>query len=142
MNTDGTLTLNGPLTKSGALNFNAGALNLIDNITIGTGGLLGASLTLESTQHLSTPATTTIDFFRTLTLNGGTLTTASLVNNGTLAFNSGTLAITGAGGFNIGTGALGASALLGTGANIQRHQRRRSPPTVSRSMAAGSARAS
>jgi hypothetical protein len=93
----GTLTLNGPITNNGTLNFNAGALNLSENITIGIGGLFGTSLTLESTQHLSTTATTIIDFFRVLTLNGGTLTTSELLNNGTLAFNSGTLAITGAG---------------------------------------------
>ena len=54
-----------------------------------------------------------------LTLNGGTLTTGELLNNGTLAFNSGTLAITGAGGFEIGSDALGANVTLGAGANLQ-----------------------
>ncbi len=116
----GTLTLAGPLLRNGgALNFNTGALNIVDNFTVGLGGLLGSDLTLDATRRFSTTATTTIDAFRTLTLNGGTFGTGALVNNGILAFNSGTVAITGAGGFNIGTGALGANVVLGVGANLQ-----------------------
>ncbi len=116
----GTVDLRGPLNRSGGvMNFNRGALKIIDPLTVGTGGLLGTSLTLDSTRSFTTTNTTTIDAFRTLTLNGGAFSTGALVNNGTLAFNSGTLAITGAGGFNIGTGALGSSITLGTGATLQ-----------------------
>ena len=42
------------------------ALNLAEDLTIGLGGLFGASLTLDSTRQLSTTGTTTIDFFRVL----------------------------------------------------------------------------
>ena len=119
----GTATFHGPLTyNGGVVNFTAGALlftNPTVNLTVGTGGMLGTNLTLTSAQRLQIGGTTTVDAFRTLTLNGGTFTTGALVNNGTIAFNSGTLAITGAGGFTIGTGAaLGASVVLGTGANL------------------------
>ena len=89
----GTLTVNGLLTNSGAFSFASGALNLLDgnSLTIGTGGLLGTSLTLLSNRELAVANTTTIDFTRTLTINGGTLRTGALVNNGTLDFQRGTL---------------------------------------------------
>ncbi len=116
----GTLTLAGPLQRiGGVVNFNSGALSIIDNLTVGSGGLLGTNVTLDATRHFTTSATTTIAAFRTLALNGGTLSTSALVNNGTLAFTAGTLAITGAGGLNVGTGPLGASVALGFGANLQ-----------------------
>lgn len=116
----GVLTLNGALSFAGTMNFTAGTLSYLDNLTVGTGGLLGTSLNLDSARTLITTATTTIDATRTLTLSGGTLRTGALVNNGTLAFNSGTLGITGAGGFTIGGGgALGANVTLGSGANLQ-----------------------
>jgi hypothetical protein len=117
----GTLTVNGPLTNSGAFSFSSGALNLLDgnNLTIGTGGLLGTSLTLLSNRDLAVAGTTTIDFTRTLTINGGTFRTGALVNNGTLDFQKGTLGITGASGLNIGTGVLGANVVLGIGANLE-----------------------
>ena len=116
----GTVNLAGPLQRNGGVvNFNTGALSIIDNFTVGTGGLLGTNLTLDATRHFTTSATTTIGLFRTLTLNGGTLSTGALVNNGTLAFTAGTLTITGAAGLNVGTGALGASVALGFGANLQ-----------------------
>ena len=116
----GTLDLKGPLLRNGGvLNFNTGELRIVDQLTIGTGGLLGANLTLDGTRAVATTATTTIDAFRTLTLNGGSFSTGALVANGAIAFNSGTLAITGAGGFNIGTGALGSSVALGYGSNLQ-----------------------
>ncbi len=114
----GTLDLRGPLIRNGgAINFTSGALHIVDAFTVGTGGLLGTNVTLDATRRFTTSATTTI--FHTLTLNGGTLSTGALVNNGALAFNSGTLAITGAGGFNIGTGALGAQVTLATGKTLQ-----------------------
>ena len=116
----GTANFRGPLVLSGGtLNFNTGELDIIDNFTVGTGGLFGTSLTLDASRKFATTGITTIDAFRTLTLSGGTFSTGVLLNNGTLAFTSGTLAITGAGGFNIGTGALGSSVTLGTGARLQ-----------------------
>ena len=69
---------------------------------------------------MTTSATTTVDVFQTLTLSGGTLSTGALVNNGAIDFQRGTLAVTGAGGFTIGTGAaLGANVTLGTGSTLQ-----------------------
>ena len=119
----GTATFNGLLTNNGGVvSFTSGALlfnNPGVNLTVGNAGLLGQNVTLTSAQRLLIGGTTTIEPFRTLALNGGTFTTSTLVNNGTIAFNSGTLAITGAGGFNIGTGALGSNVTLGTGANLQ-----------------------
>ncbi len=115
----GTVTLNGPLARNGGtVTFTSGALSIIDNWNVGVGGLLGANVTFDATRRMATSATTTVDIFQTLTLNGGTLSTGALVNNGAIAFNSGTLAVTGVGGFNIGTGALGANVTLGTGANL------------------------
>jgi fibronectin-binding autotransporter adhesin len=117
----GTVNLNGAITDNGGtVNFTSGALNIVSNFTIGTGGLVGdGDLAMTANKSFSTTATTTIDAFRTLTLDGGIFRTGALVNNGTLDFKRGTLGITGAGGFNIGTGALGSSVTLGTGANLQ-----------------------
>ena len=115
----GTLIMNGPLANGGAVNFTSGALSLVQDFTVGAGGLLGASVTLGTDRTVTTSLTTTIDAFHTLTLDGGTLTTGALANNGTLDFRKGTLAITGAGGAIIGTGALGSSVVLGAGQNLQ-----------------------
>ena len=116
----GTLNLAGPLVRDGGvLNFNFGALSIVDNLTIGTDGLFGANLTLAANRRLTTSATTIIDPFNTLSLHGGTLSTGALVNHGTLDFQRGSLAITGEDGFNIGTGALGSYVALGTGTNLQ-----------------------
>ena len=124
LNVDGgTATIAGPVTfGGGAVNFTSGALSFSDssvNLNVGIGGLLGTSLTFAADRQLTIGGTTTIEAFRTLTLDGGSLSTGSLVNNGTLAFNSGRLAITGAGGFEVGSGALGSSVVLGTGATLQ-----------------------
>lgn len=119
----GTLTVKGTLLNSGAFNFTAGSLNLLDTsgltkLTVGAGGLLGVNLTLLADRSLTVGSATIVEPSRTLTLDGGTLRTAFLVNNGTLDFQRGTLGITGTSGFNVGTGALGASVTLGAGANL------------------------
>src|SRR5205085_11318256 len=95
----GTVNLASPLVRhGGTLNFNSGALSIVDNFTAGTGGLLGADVTFDSTRSFTTSATTTIDAAHTLTLNGGALNTGTLVANGTFVFNSGTLGLITAGG--------------------------------------------
>jgi T5SS/PEP-CTERM-associated repeat protein len=117
----GTLSLGNSIVRSGGLlNFNSGHLSLGESLAIGSGGLLGGNYTLDASKRLTVgpSLTTTVDAFNTLTLNGGTLSTGALVNNGTLDFQRGTLAITGASGFTIGGGALGATVTLGTGANL------------------------
>jgi len=73
-------------------------------VTIGSAGPLGTSLTVDAAKVFTVSARTTIDQFRTLTLNGGSFSTGNLVNNGTFNFTSGTLGITGAGGLTVGTG--------------------------------------
>ena len=113
----GTLAVSGALTKNGTLNFTSGALSITDSWSVAAAGLLGANVTFDGARRFTTTGTTTVDALNTLTLNGGTLTTAVLVNNGAVAFDSGTLAITGAGGLS--TSALGAYVTLGTGANLQ-----------------------
>ena len=116
----GTVNFAGPIIRNGGvLNFNTGALSIVDAFTVGTGGLLGTNFTFDTTRQFATSGTTTIEAFRTLTLNGGGFSTGNLINNGTLAFNSGTLAITGVPGLNIGTGGLGSIVTLGSGSNLQ-----------------------
>ena len=120
----GTATFKGPLTNNGGtVNFTSGALLFTHpsvNLTVGNNGLLGQNLTLDASQRLELPGTTTVEAFRTLTLDGGIFRTGSLVNNGALAFNTGTLGITGAGGLALGGGGpFGSSLTLGAGANLQ-----------------------
>lgn len=115
----GTLALGEPISRlGGVLNFTAGALVLAEDLTVGAAGLVGANLTLTAAKQLTTPGLTQVEPFNTLTLDGGTLTTGTLANSGTIDFKKGTLAITGAGGLNVGTGALGSIVTLGTGANL------------------------
>lgn len=117
LNATGTINLNGGtmnflgqfVRNGGTLNFNTGNLAMINNLVVGTGGLLGANLTLVASQTFSTTGNTSVEAARTLTLSGGnlstnvltnagavnllagTLTTQSIVNNGTLTLNGGTL---------------------------------------------------
>jgi hypothetical protein len=109
-----TLTDNG-----GTINFTAGSLSYLGNLTVGVSGLLGTDLTLTGTRQLTLDGTTTVDAFHTLTLDGGSFSTGSLVVNGTIAFNAGTLSVTGAGGLTIGAGGpLGSAFTLGAGRTL------------------------
>ena len=104
----GTVNLRGHLARDGGtLNFASGSLSIIDDFTVGTGGLLGATPRFTDSYQFSTTGTTTIDPFQVLAIEGGRFGTGSLVNNsGTLNFSRGTLAITGAGGMTIGSNSL------------------------------------
>jgi hypothetical protein len=93
----GTVNLGVFTNNGGVVNFTTGSLTYIGNLTVGTGGLLGTNLTLNSDRQLTLSGTTTIDPSRALTLAGGTLNTGNLVVNGTFNFNSGTLGFTQAG---------------------------------------------
>ena len=102
LNATGTINIDGgtadlkTLTNNGGIiNFTAGALSFLGNLTVGSGGVLGANLTLDSNQLLTLSGATTIDSGRTLTLNGGTLSTSSLVVNGAFHFDRGVLELTG-----------------------------------------------
>lgn len=115
----GAFVSGGGITNNGTFNFNSGSVGYAGNLTVGTGGLLGDNLTLASDRQLTLSGTTTIDFSRSLTLNGGMLNTGALVVIGTFAFNSGTLGITGPGGLTIGSGGLlGSSLTLGAGRTL------------------------
>ena len=88
----GTADFKSYTPNASQLIFTAGSLSYAGNLLVGTGGLFGDNdLTLDSKRRLSPSLTTTIDPKRTLTLSGGALSTDSLVNNGTLDLQSGTL---------------------------------------------------
>jgi T5SS/PEP-CTERM-associated repeat protein len=106
-------------TEGGVFNFLSGSLTINDGLQIGSGTIFPGSPTLNSDRRLATAGTTTIAPFRTLTLDGGTLETGDLAINGTLAFNSGTLGITGVGGLTVGAaGPFGMSLSVGSGQNL------------------------
>lgn len=120
----GTVNLNGgtldvgTLTNSGTFNFTSGTLNL-SSLGIGTAGPLSSNYTLGAGRNLNVANATTIDLGSTLTIDGGTFTTGSLVKNGTFQFLSGTMDLgttpleLGAGdSFNLGAG----STFTNTGA--------------------------
>jgi hypothetical protein len=91
----GTLNLNGPLIDNGgAFNFLAGRLN-VATYTVGSGAIFGENVTLASHQVLAVSGTTTIEPFRTLKIDGGTLVTGGLAVNGVLQFDRGTLELMG-----------------------------------------------
>jgi hypothetical protein len=112
--TDSTVNLGTLNQNGGIINFNSGFLSYTGNLTVGTGGVLGNSLTLDFSRTLSITGTTTINPQRQLALTGGSLTTASIANNGTFNFTSGTLTLAGPAGLTIGSGgSLGSSVTLG-----------------------------
>lgn len=128
----GALTVNGLLENSfggwmsgiGDFNFNSGTLNLNggNTLRVGEQGLLGADLTLAANRALNVGGSVVVDPFHTLILDGGRLSAGLIGNEGTLDFRRGTLAITGGGGFTIGSGALdalGANVTLGVGSTLQ-----------------------
>jgi T5SS/PEP-CTERM-associated repeat protein len=86
----GTVNLNGPLVRNGGtLNFVTGALNIVDDFTVGAGGLLGTNVTLDTTRQFTTTGSATIDAPATLTFHGGTFSSGALTNNGQLDFSNG-----------------------------------------------------
>jgi T5SS/PEP-CTERM-associated repeat protein len=99
----GTLTIDGgsvvtqpiDISTGGTLNFLAGSLSYMGNLTVGTGGMLGTNLTLGPNRTLTLSGTTSVDASHTLTLDGGSLTTDGLDLDGALVFHSGTLELTG-----------------------------------------------
>jgi T5SS/PEP-CTERM-associated repeat protein len=85
----GTVNLNGPLVRNGGtLNFVTGALNIVDDFTVGAGGLLGTNVTLDTTRQFTTTGAATIDAPATLTFHGGTFSSGALTNNGQLDFSN------------------------------------------------------
>jgi len=115
----GQATLNTLTVISGGVNFIAGALSYVGNLTVGAGGLLGSNLTLNANRTLALSGITTVAAANTLTLGGGSLTTGALAGSGALSFSSGTLTVTGAGGLAIAAGTpTGSNFLLGAGRTL------------------------
>jgi hypothetical protein len=133
INETGTLNLNGgiitmdftqPFTNHGTLNFNSGRFTLGDNLGIGSGtSVFGANITLQAGKEIIVPSsrTTTIGPAASIILDGGVLSTGTLVNSGgTFSFRSGTLRLTSSAALSIGTGGpLGANVTLPTGSTLQ-----------------------
>jgi hypothetical protein len=93
----GTMAVESLTHEGGVINLNAGSLSYLGNLTVGPGGLLGTDLNLHGGRHLNLSGTTTVAPGRALTLAGGTLSTGTLVVNGTFNLVAGTLSITQAG---------------------------------------------
>jgi fibronectin-binding autotransporter adhesin len=99
----GTVNLNGGTINTGMLdpldgtfNFTAGTLNLTSSdLLVETGGILGSAISLSSFKSLGVSGTTTLNGASTLSLDGGTFSTGSLVNNGGFTFNKGTFNLSG-----------------------------------------------
>jgi fibronectin-binding autotransporter adhesin len=107
----GSLDLN---SGSSTLNWTSGTLNLTNSsLIIGSGGVLGSSLTLASGQTLEVTGSgyaLNITSNGTLNLNGGTINTTSLTNTGQFNWTSGTLNLTDSN-FTVGEGGLLGSTL-------------------------------
>ena len=96
----GTFNLNGgtvdtgDLTVDGAFNFNAGTLSVANNLLLDASAPLATNLSLTGFKTVNVGGTTTLAGYNTLSIDGGTFATGSLVNNGGFAFNSGTFNLT------------------------------------------------
>ena len=88
------------------LNWTAGTLGFLNDLTVDT-NFPPEWTNLTAFKTLAVAGTTTITAPRSITLDGGSFTTGSLVNIGFLVFDSGTLAITGSGGVTFGTSGSG-----------------------------------
>jgi hypothetical protein len=89
----------GSLAGAGSLNGAGGNLQITNgNLTIDAAQPLGSNVTLANTltdwQSISVSGQTTITAGSTMTINGGSLSTGTLINNGTLNFQSGGLSLT------------------------------------------------
>jgi hypothetical protein len=105
LNVTGTLNINGgsvdlkALTNTGGtVNLVTGSLSYVGNLTVGSGGLLGADPNIATNQSVTLTGTTTIDATHTLTLSGGKLNTGSMLVNGAFSFDQGSLGFNSTGG--------------------------------------------
>ena len=126
---DGGMFTAPDLTGINTLRFNTGTLNL-PRLTVDAGGPLG-SLVLNAGDALNVTTTTTIATGGSISMNGGTLSTPTLLLDGgtfaaqdltgigTLQFNTGTLNLTGPSGLTVDVGGLlGASVTVGNGQSL------------------------
>ena len=92
LNATGTINIDGGIVNlqtlvnnGGKINFTSGSLSYLGSLTIGTGGLLGTSLTLDDTQSLTLSGTTTVNAGTFLVVESGAgFNTGTLTNNGNL----------------------------------------------------------
>lgn len=89
LNLDGSTFSTGAIVNSGGFfNFTRGTLNLTNSaLTIGAGGVLGASLQLNGNQLVNVTQQVTVESGAVLSLAGGTLTGGALLNNGHVDLN-------------------------------------------------------
>jgi hypothetical protein len=114
----GSFNTTGPILTP--YSFNAGLLHLTgSSFTIGSGGLLGANVSTSITRSFVIDQATQLDPLGLLIVSGGTFSTGSFINNGgSIALNSGTLALTNSG-LTIGAGQpLGSNVKLDYGTNL------------------------
>ena len=88
----GTITTGSMDADPGTFNFQSGVLNIGSDLAVSNLGT--SSVALNGLKTLNVTGTTTLDGYSTLTLEGGTFSTGSLVNNGGFIFNSGTFNLT------------------------------------------------
>lgn len=88
----------GSISNNGNFTFNSGTLELTNsNITIGSAGFLGDTVVLGADQSLwltSGLGELTVDAGASFTLDGGYLSVASVTDNGSFTYNSGSLELT------------------------------------------------
>jgi T5SS/PEP-CTERM-associated repeat protein len=108
-----TLTMLG-----GQINFVSGSLSFIGDLNVGSGGQLGSNLTLGQDRRLEIQGATIVAPFRSLILDGGSLSTRELTiqDGGIFDFRKGNLIFNDVNGvFAIGhSGALGSTVSLGS----------------------------
>lgn len=90
----GTLSTAPITTGQGLVQFGTGTIDWRGDFAIATSGLLGTDVTLASDQELIVAGATTIDPAATLTINGGSLETETLADDGDFGFLSGRLRLT------------------------------------------------
>jgi autotransporter-associated beta strand protein len=125
------LTLSGGLLSVGSLDtsgnparvdWSGGTLNLSNSsLTVGTGGQLGSSLVLgtgKSLQVSSPSAGVTVGGGGTLSIEGGSLITPTLANQGSFSFTGGSLDLANSDSQVNATGLLGSSVSLPAGKNL------------------------
>jgi T5SS/PEP-CTERM-associated repeat protein len=110
------------VSNGGTFSFETGSFSITNgDLTIGVGSPVGSNVNLTTGRSLSVSGAVTIDAGASLTLNGGAFSAASLINNGSFNFISGTLG--GSSDLVIDPGQLlGADLTLGTGRSVSSSQ--------------------
>ena len=95
------------------MNFTSGSLQYQGNLTVGPGGMLGTDLLLTADKTLSNSGTTSVADGSLFTLQGGSLATGNIQNDGYFIFNSGPPVVSSTiSNSSIGTMMIGASAVF------------------------------